>query len=100
LRDLSEESLLVPRIALSPKAVRVPAGVLAINHNLSVVCAEPAVLTRVERLLASRAAARWAREIAPRLEGGYFSLTTTLLRRMPMFDEMPETQGTSVEVTS
>lgn len=83
--DLSHETLLVPRIATSPKAVRVPPGILPINHNLSIVCGEPYVLERVEAALRSPQAAQWVREFAPRLENGYFSLTTTLLRKMPIF---------------
>jgi len=82
--DLSRETLLVPRIATSPKAVRVPPGILPINHNLSIVCGEPGVLDRVEAALRSPLAAQWVRDYAPRLEGGYFSLTTTLLRKMPI----------------
>lgn len=82
--DLSCESLLVPRIATSPKAVRVPPGILPINHNLSIVSAEPGVLNRVEAALRSPLAAQWVRDFAPRLENGYFSLCTTLLRKMPI----------------
>ncbi|MBA9859189.1 Eco57I restriction-modification methylase domain-containing protein [Ralstonia insidiosa] len=82
--DLSRETLLVPRIATSPKAVRVPPGILPINHNLSIVCGEPAVLDRVEAALRSPLAAQWVRDYAPRLENGYFSLCTTLLRKMPI----------------
>lgn len=82
--DLSRESLLVPRIATSPKAVRVPPGILPINHNLSIVCASPAVLDRVEAALRSEIAAQWVRDYAPRLENGYFSLCTTLLKKMPI----------------
>jgi len=82
--DLSQPSLLVPRIAKSPKAVRLPACVLPINHNLSIVSCGPASLMLVERALKSQVAAEWMRDHAPRLEGGYFSLCTTLLRKMPI----------------
>ncbi|WP_324777642.1 hypothetical protein [Ralstonia pickettii] len=82
--DLSRETLLVPRIATSPKAVRVPPGILPINHNLSIVCGTPEVLERVESALRSPLAAQWMRDYAPRLENGYFSLCTTLLRKMPI----------------
>lgn len=82
--DLSRETLLVPRIATSPKAVRVPPGILPINHNLSIVCGDPGVLDQVEAALRSPLAAQWMRDYAPRLENGYFSLTTTLLRKMPI----------------
>jgi hypothetical protein len=83
--DLTRPSLLIPRIAKAPKAVRVPPGVLPINHNLSVVCAEPGVLEQVERSLQSPEATQWVKDFAPRLENGYFSLTTSMLRRMPLF---------------
>lgn len=82
--DLSRESLLVPRIAKSAVSVRVPSGVLPINHNLSIVAADPNTLTRVERALASPLATQWIQDYAPRLEGGYLSLTTTLLRKLPI----------------
>ncbi|MFC0698006.1 Eco57I restriction-modification methylase domain-containing protein [Paraburkholderia humisilvae] len=82
--DLTCESLIVPRIAKTPKAVRVPPGILPINHNLSIVAGGATTLDQVEQALASAVAAEWARDYAPRLEGGYLSLTTTLLRRMPM----------------
>lgn len=82
--DLSHESLIVPRIAKSPKAVRVPPGILPINHNLSIVSADPKGLDMVEKALASPLAAEWARDHAPRLENSYYSLTTTMLRKLPV----------------
>lgn len=82
--DLSRESLIVPRIAKTPKAVRVPPGILPINHNLSIVAGGNATLDQVEEALASPLAAEWARDYASRLENNYLSLTTTLLRRLPM----------------
>ncbi|MGY6257250.1 Eco57I restriction-modification methylase domain-containing protein [Paraburkholderia caledonica] len=82
--DLSRESLIVPRIAKTPRAVRVPPGVLPINHNLSIVAGGAATLDQVEEALASPIAAEWARDYARRLENSYLSLTTTLLKRMPM----------------
>lgn len=82
--DLNQPSLLVPRIAKSPKAVRVPAGYLPINHNLSIVSAEPGLLDQIERALRSDLASDWVREHAAPLENGYFSLTTTLLRNLPV----------------
>lgn len=82
--DLSQPSLLVPRIAKTPKAVRLPAGILPLNHNLTVVSSGPASLKLVERALQSEVAAEWMRDHAPRLENGYYSLCTTLLRKMPV----------------
>lgn len=84
--DLSRESLIVPRIAKSPKAIRVPPDVLPINHNLSIVAGGAVTLDQVEDALASPLAAAWVNDYAVRLEGGFRSMTTTLLRRMPMPD--------------
>ncbi len=82
--NLDQPSLLVPRIVRSLKAVRIPKGTLAVNHNLSIVSAGPADLQLVERALQSHIAAEWMRDHAPRLEGGFHSLTTSLLRKMPV----------------
>lgn len=82
--DLSQPSLLVPRIAKTPKAVRLPIGTLPLNHNLSIVSSGPEGLKLVERALQSDVAAEWMRDHAPRLEDGYYSLCTTLLRKMPV----------------
>lgn len=82
--DLSQQSLIVPRIATSPRSVRVPRNILPINHNLSVVAGTEEQLALVEEALASPLAAQWVRDHAARLENGYFSLTTKLLRKLPM----------------
>ncbi|MFP3637563.1 Eco57I restriction-modification methylase domain-containing protein [Paraburkholderia sp. SIMBA_054] len=82
--NLDQESLLVPRIATGPKTVRVPPQHLVLNHNLSVVTAGAASLSEIERAFASPLAMRWVQEHAPRLENGYYSLTTTLVRKMPV----------------
>lgn len=83
-KDLSRPSLLVPRIAKSLKPVRVPPGVLPVNHNLSVVSAGKASLDAIEAVLRSPEAEAWVRARAARLENGYYSLTTSLLRRLPV----------------
>jgi hypothetical protein len=82
--DLSRESLLVPRIATGLKAIHVPPGVLPINHNLSIVAGTDAQLERVEQALARPLAQEWVRDYAARLENGYYSLTTTMLRKLPV----------------
>ncbi len=84
LLDLSQPTLLVPRIAKTPRAIRVPAGHLPINHNISVVCGDQALLDHIERELSTELASTWMREHAAPLENGYLSLTTTLLRKMPI----------------
>lgn len=82
--DLGTPSLLVPRIAKTPKAIRVPAGVLPINHNLSIVTGDADLLDLVETALQSSLANEWMQQHAPRLENGFYSLTTTMLRRLPI----------------
>lgn len=82
--DLSKPSLLVPRIARTPKAVRVTAGVLPVNHNISIVTGDAKTLDLVEAALQRDLALEWMQQHAARLENGFFSLTTTLLRRLPV----------------
>lgn len=83
--DLSQPHLVVPRIAKSLTPVRVPAGVLPINHNLSIVSgAGPRGLDEIEAILRDPASQEWVEQRAPRLENGYWSLTTTLLRQLPV----------------
>lgn len=83
--DLSQPSLIVPRIAKELKPIELPPGRLPINHNLSIVRAGNWSLDRIGALLASREAADWVRHHAAPLENGYRSLTTRLLRNMPLF---------------
>lgn len=83
-RDLSVPVLLVPRIARTLRPVRVPAGILPINHNLSIVAADRLSLEEIEAVLCSPDANQWMQEHAARLESGFFSLTTTLLRQLPV----------------
>jgi len=82
--DITQPSLLVPRIAKTPRAVRVPPGVVPMNHNLSIVTSTPEMLDKLELALNSELAAQWVQEHAAPLEGGYFSLTTRLLRQLPV----------------
>lgn len=82
--DLSEPSLLVPRIAKSIRPIRVPAGVLPVNHNLSIVRSGSMSLDEIEEALSSRDSADWISRFAAPLESGYRSITTRLLRQLPM----------------
>lgn len=82
--DLSREHLLIPRIARSLRPVRVPAGVLPINHNISVISTGSMPLDNIEAVLASEQAQAWIRTKAPRLENGYYSITTRFLRGLPV----------------
>jgi len=83
-RNLNEPILLVPRIARSLRPVRVPAGILPVNHNLSIVAGDRVTLDEIEELLSSKEAHEWMQAHAARLESGFFSLSTTLLRQIPV----------------
>ena len=82
--DLSVPSLLVPRIAKSLRPIRIPAGVLPVNHNLSIVRSGEYSLEHIEECLAGPVAADWFQLVAARLENGYRSITTRLLRQLPI----------------
>lgn len=82
--DLGQPSLLIPRIARTLKPVRLPAGVLPIDHGLSIVSAGESSLDEIEEQLLRPEALEWVRSRAARLENGWFSLTTRLLRRIPV----------------
>lgn len=82
--DLSKSSLLIPRIAASLRPVRIPAGILPLDHGISIVSAGELELDEIERALLHPDVEAWVRARAPRLENGYFSLTTTLLRELPV----------------
>lgn len=82
--DLSQPRLVVPRIAKDLKAFRVPAGVLPINHNLTIVAEGSRDLHRVQAAIDSEDARRWIHARAARLENGYLSITTRLLRELPL----------------
>jgi len=81
---LDHEILLVPRIARNLKPVRVPAGILPINHNLTIVSNGEKSLDEIEQILSSDRANEWVRAYSPRLENGFYSLTTTRLRMLPI----------------
>lgn len=83
-RDLSQVTLMVPRIAKTPKAVWLPPQTLAVNHNLSIISGDMQLLAKIERALRSDLAARWLHDHARRIEGGFHTLDTTLLRKMPI----------------
>lgn len=83
--DLTREQLLIPRIGRTLKPVRLPAGVLPINHNLTVVGVGEASLERIEAALLHPAAQAWAAARADRLENGYYSYKTRFLRGLPLF---------------
>lgn len=82
--DLSREHLLIPRIAKTLRPVRVPAGILPINHNISVISTGAMSLEDIQAALTAEQAQAWLRTKAPRLENGYYSITTRFLRGLPV----------------
>ena len=82
--SLDREALLVPRISKELRTVRLPAGVLAINHNITIVSAGSATLDEIETSLATERARGFVRRCSPDLENGYLSITTELLRLVPV----------------
>ena len=77
---LDHDAVLVPRIARSLKAVVLPAGRLPVNHSLVVVSGRPAA--EIIAMLSDPAVQTQAEALAPRVEGGYRSYTTYLLRQL------------------
>jgi hypothetical protein len=82
--DLSKPSLLIPRITASLRPVRVPAGILPLDHGISIVSTGEVTLDELEAQFARPEAEAWVRARAPRLENGYYSLATSLLRTLPV----------------
>ena len=83
--SLDRPMLMIPRIAKRLRVIPLPAGVLPVNHNLSVISETDGVpLAEIARLITSDQSQAWLARRAPRLEGGYYSITTTLLRRLPI----------------
>lgn len=82
--DLSSPCLVVPRIAKALSPVRLPAGLLAINHNITIRCLQGHTLEQIAAHLESPEAASWINAMAAPLESGYRAITATLLRQLPM----------------
>lgn len=83
-RDLSQTTLMVPRIAKTPRGIWVEPNIIPVNHNLSIISGDLQLLTKIERALRSDLAAKWLQEHAPRIENGFHTLDPTLLRKMPI----------------
>lgn len=82
--DLSKPALLIPRIARKVRAIRLPPGILPINHNLYVIQALPDItLAQIEAILLSDSTHEWLMRNAPRVENGYYDLRSNLIRRIP-----------------
>lgn len=82
---LDRPAILVPRIGRRIRAVRLPAGVLPVNHNLYVVAGQDGrSLDEIEGILLSEATQAWVARNAPRLEDGYLDIRAGLIRRIPV----------------
>jgi hypothetical protein len=82
---LDRPAILVPRIGKRIRAVRLPAGVLPVNHNLYVVAGQDVrSLDEIEGILLSEATQAWVARNAPRLEDGYLDIRAGLIRRIPV----------------
>lgn len=81
---LATESLVVPRILKEMRVLRLPAGIVPLNHNLTIVSASRFDLDELEALLLSQSTWEWIQERGHRIDGGYYSITTNLLRELPI----------------
>lgn len=82
---LDRPAILVPRIGKRIRAVRLPAGVLPVNHNLYVVAGQAGrSLDEIESHLLSETTQAWVSRHAPRLEDGYLDIRAGLIRRIPI----------------
>lgn len=81
---LDRPCLFIPRIARSLRPVRVPAGVLPMNHNLIIKAADDVALAKIEHYLMTEDANEWMRAHAAPLENGFYALTAPLLRKLPV----------------
>lgn len=82
---LDEPSIMVPRIAQRIRVIDLQPDVCAINHNITVIRRSPGgpSLDEIRAVLLSANSHAWLLRHAPRLENGYLSITTSLLRRLP-----------------
>ncbi|WP_150563971.1 hypothetical protein [Pandoraea cepalis] len=57
---------------------------MPLDHGINIVRAGDSTLDQLEAALMHPESEAWRLARAPRLENGYFSLTTTLLRSLPV----------------
>lgn len=88
--DLEQPSLLVPRIARTLRPVRVPSGILTIDHHLRITATDRATLEQIEDALCTENALQWMKAHAAPLENGYFFLGAKLLRQLPVALQTPD----------
>jgi hypothetical protein len=83
---LTEEALLIPRIAKSICPIRLPAGIVPVDHQLTVLSGGIPI-NRLEAMLGSPEAHAWLQDNVPAIDGGYYNIRTGLLRRLPVFEK-------------
>jgi methylase of polypeptide subunit release factors len=83
---LDVDAVLVPRISKNIRAIRLPAGSMPVNHNIVVVSGLP--VERLRTILTDPRVQAQADALALRLEGGYRSYTTTLLRQLVVPEDL------------
>lgn len=81
---LAHDAILVPRIARGLRPILLPAGVLPLDHAVTVCAAADVPLATLMAALRSDHAQAWIHAHAPKLENGFRSITTGLLRRLPV----------------
>ena len=87
---LPVDALLIPRIANRLRAIRLPAGAVAINHGLTVATARAAEdLDALAAAITGPEAQRWMRHHAKRLENGFYSITTRRLESLLVTPSAP-----------
>lgn len=86
---LDVDAVLVPRISKGVRAIRLPAGSMPVNHNIVVVSGIP--VERLRTILKDPRVQAQADALALRLENGYRSYTTTLLRQLVVPNDLLET---------
>jgi len=86
---IDRPALVVPRITRTLAPVRIPPGIVPINHSLHIVSASDAItLDQLQAALEHPDAQAWMRANAAPLENGFFSITTKTLRRLPITQAM------------
>ena len=91
---LDRDAVVVPRISRTLRTTRLPAGAMTANHNLVVVSSIGP--ERMRAMLSDPRVAAYADALAHRLEDGYRSYTTTLLRALPIPRDLLDEDATSM----
>ena len=85
--SLERDRLAIPCIAKALRVVRLPRGILAVSHNVTVIDVPGGNIDEIAETLASKSSKSWIAARAAPIEGGYMRITTTLLKSLPYFAE-------------